>query len=141
MLLPRPFGVARNWRIALLLLLSLSVAGPPAPALAVPVPRDSSADQPAVAAAYGKLPLSFESNQGQASPDVAFLAHGGGYSLLLQPARALLGMRLPASADPAQPPTSARLGLRARVRPSTDASDARTDRARRRLPRVSAHRR
>src|ERR1700730_6443779 len=33
--------------------------------------------------AYGKLPLSFEANQGQTDKSVNFVARGGGYSLFL----------------------------------------------------------
>ena len=35
------------------------------------------------AEAYGKLPLSFERNQGQSDPRVKFLARGAGYSVFL----------------------------------------------------------
>src|SRR5271168_3855586 len=38
---------------------------------------------PGLAANYGKLPLSFEANQGQAGPEVEFLSHGYGHSLFL----------------------------------------------------------
>src|SRR5262249_30588695 len=49
----------------------------------------AAADQagPAVRAraveSYGKLPLSFEANQGQTDRQVKFLSRGGGYSLFL----------------------------------------------------------
>ncbi len=43
--------------------------------------------------AYGKLPLSFEANQGQADADVKFVARGNGYSLLLSPTESVLGLR------------------------------------------------
>src|ERR1035441_870287 len=36
-----------------------------------------------VQADYGKLPLSFEANQGQPYPQVKFIARGSGYSLFL----------------------------------------------------------
>ena len=49
---------------------------------------------------YGKLPLSFEANHGQADTDVRFLARGSGYTLFLSPAFAVLELREPAS-DPA----------------------------------------
>jgi hypothetical protein len=39
-------------------------------------------------AAYGKLPLQFEVNQGQADPRVKMLARGQGYNILLQPTTA-----------------------------------------------------
>src|SRR5438309_1451219 len=32
---------------------------------------------------YGRLPLSFEPNRGQADPQTRFLAHGSGYTVLL----------------------------------------------------------
>jgi hypothetical protein len=46
-----------------------------------------------VAAAYGKLPLSFEVNQGQTDPCVKFLSHGSGYSLFLTNTEAVLSLR------------------------------------------------
>jgi len=39
---------------------------------------------------YGKLPLSFEANQGQAPSEVKFMAHGNGYSLFLTAGEAVL---------------------------------------------------
>jgi hypothetical protein len=39
---------------------------------------------------YGNLPLSFEPNLGQAGPSFRFLSNGGGYSLGLAPAKAVL---------------------------------------------------
>jgi hypothetical protein len=43
--------------------------------------------------AFGKLPLSFEANQGQADFPVRFLARGRGYSLFLTPTEAVLVLR------------------------------------------------
>ncbi|HMY72208.1 MAG TPA: SBBP repeat-containing protein, partial [Blastocatellia bacterium] len=43
-----------------------------------------------VDANYGKLPLSFEINRGQANPDIIFLSRAGGSSLLLKPTEAVL---------------------------------------------------
>jgi uncharacterized repeat protein (TIGR01451 family) len=52
---------------------------------------------PAVAArltsSYGKLPIGFEVNQGQADSAVQFLARGAGYTLLLTPGEAVLSLR------------------------------------------------
>ena len=42
---------------------------------------------------YGKLPLSFEANQGQAGPGVAFLSRGSGYTLFLTGDEAVLALR------------------------------------------------
>lgn len=41
---------------------------------------------------YGKLPISFEANHGQADSRVTFLAHRSGYSLYLTPSEVLLSM-------------------------------------------------
>jgi hypothetical protein len=60
----------------------------------------TKATPPAVSANYGKLPLSFEANQGQADPAVKFLSHGNGYSLLLTDSAAVLELSKP---DPATP--------------------------------------
>jgi Beta-propeller repeat len=42
--------------------------------------------------AYGKLPLSFEENQGQTDPQVKFLSRGGGYILFLTPEEVVLSL-------------------------------------------------
>ncbi|MGH9765914.1 MAG: YCF48-related protein, partial [Blastocatellia bacterium] len=42
---------------------------------------------------YGKLPLAFEINRGQASDQIKFLARGGNYDFLLAPAEATLHLR------------------------------------------------
>jgi hypothetical protein len=49
--------------------------------------------QPKLMASYGKLPLSFEANQGQTDPRVRFLARGGGYTLFLTDDEAFLTFR------------------------------------------------
>ena len=46
---------------------------------------------------FGKLPLSFEVNQGQSDPQVRFLSHGSGYSLFLTDREAVLALRKPAN--------------------------------------------
>src|SRR5579859_3240384 len=46
-----------------------------------------------LAAAYGKLPLSFEVNAGQADAAVRFLARGRGYSLFLTETQAVLALK------------------------------------------------
>ena len=42
---------------------------------------------------YGQLPLGFEANQGQAAPEVRYLAHGQGYQLFLTGQEAVLTLR------------------------------------------------
>ena len=57
---------------------------------------------PAIEAAYGKLPLSFEVNQGQSDPDVKFLSRGRGYTLFLTATEAVLSLSSPQSEQRAQ---------------------------------------
>jgi hypothetical protein len=49
--------------------------------------------QPKLVASYGKLPLSFEANQGQAPVPVKFLSHGRGYTVYLTADEAVLALR------------------------------------------------
>ena len=49
--------------------------------------------QPKLVASYGKLPLSFEANQGQTDSRVRFLARGGGYTIFLTNDEAVLTLR------------------------------------------------
>ena len=44
-------------------------------------------------AAYGKLPLSFEENQGQTAREVRYVSRGSGYELFLTPQEAVLALR------------------------------------------------
>jgi len=53
----------------------------------------SSAVRPQVLEAYGKLPLSFEANQGQTDNLVKFLSRGPGYTLFLTPTELMLSLR------------------------------------------------
>ncbi len=46
-----------------------------------------------IAENYGKLPLTFEANQGQLSDNVKFLSRGIGYTLFLKPDEAVLAVR------------------------------------------------
>jgi uncharacterized repeat protein (TIGR01451 family) len=59
----------------------------------------ASTSDPAVAArlstSYGKLPISFEVNQGQTDGSVQFLARGSGYMLFLTPGEAVLSLHAP----------------------------------------------
>ena len=49
--------------------------------------------QPKLVASYGKLPLSFEANQGQTDARVRFLARGDGYTIFLTDDEAILTLR------------------------------------------------
>ncbi|HKN60766.1 MAG TPA: choice-of-anchor D domain-containing protein, partial [Candidatus Acidoferrales bacterium] len=55
-----------------------------------------------VLAAYGKLPVSFEKNQGQTDPNVKFLARGNGFTLFLTDGEAVLRLRAPKSKTEAE---------------------------------------
>src|SRR5688572_27317785 len=52
-----------------------------------------------VSESYGKLPLHFEANQGQAHEDVRFLSRGPGYSLYLTAGEAVLVLTQPSDAE------------------------------------------
>ena len=60
-----------------------------------------SAARAGVAQAYGRLPLSFEANQGQADPRVKFLSHGSDYALFLTPNESVLVLNGPVPEDSA----------------------------------------
>jgi hypothetical protein len=47
-----------------------------------------------VSAAYGRLPLSFEANEGQVDKAVKFLSRGQGYTLFLTSDEAVVRMRV-----------------------------------------------
>src|SRR6266550_2595424 len=49
---------------------------------------------------YGKLPLSFEANQGQTNSKVKFLSRGNGYSLFLTSTEAVLALTMRRPGDP-----------------------------------------
>jgi len=59
------------------------------PALAATAPRRDAKDDAAgtarLSSSYGKLPISFEVNQGQSAGVVQYLARGAGYTLFLTP--------------------------------------------------------
>ncbi|MFL6208692.1 MAG: carboxypeptidase regulatory-like domain-containing protein [Pyrinomonadaceae bacterium] len=69
-----------------------ATAGKPVPSKAQTAGRGVSADaaQRSARQAYGRMPLSFEANQGQTDPQVKYLAHGPGYNLFLTPDEAVL---------------------------------------------------
>src|SRR5213593_2697879 len=76
-----------NGMILLLALALASCAPAPATRASTEIPQ---ATKPQVLAAYGKLPLSFEANDGQADPQVKFLSRGSGYTLFLTSTEAVL---------------------------------------------------
>src|SRR3989449_9752684 len=73
--------------ILLLALALVSCAPAPATRTSTAIPQ---ATKQQVLVAYGRLPLSFEANQGQTDPQVRFLSCGSGYTLFLTPTEAVL---------------------------------------------------
>src|SRR5262245_8582904 len=67
--------------------LTASGASPAGPA--VPI-KTEDMNQVRLTTAFGKLPLSFEINRGQADERVKFLARGNGYGLFLTPSETFL---------------------------------------------------
>src|SRR5687768_7966162 len=73
-----------------------------------------------VSESYGKLPLHFEANQGQAHEDVRFLSRGPGYSLYLTAGEAVLVLAQPnadakGEAQPREKPQEKSAALRMRL--------------------------
>lgn len=80
------------------------------PSTHVPPHGLSAAARHRLASAYGRLPLSFEQNRGQADRRVRFLVHGSGYTLGLTDHGALLALTRKSS--PASGARTAAAGLR-----------------------------
>jgi hypothetical protein len=66
-----------------------------------PLSRSAPLSKSAATAAYGKLPLSFEVNEGQTDRQVKFLSRGAGYGLFLTSTEAVLSLKAE-SGRPAQ---------------------------------------
>ena len=71
-----------------LLPVAMSWADPVQIVAALPAPSMAT-----VQSTYGKLPLSFEANQGQWDPSVQFVTQGRGHTLFLTPSEAVLSLR------------------------------------------------
>ena len=70
------------------------IASSPKPRIPVfSVGKSDAATQVRMSEAYGKLPLSFEANQGQTDAQVNFLSRGSGYTLFLTATEAVLSLR------------------------------------------------
>ncbi|MBI3248637.1 MAG: SBBP repeat-containing protein [Deltaproteobacteria bacterium] len=85
----------RDWKVMMIVGGVLLAACAPRPG-GLPRPAQTPVQtvpaKPALHAAYGKLPLSFEANQGQSDPSVQFLARGRGYALFLTRTEAVLAL-------------------------------------------------
>ena len=73
---------------------------------AAPPPQIQEAAKARQLASYGKLPLSFEPNQGQSAPQVKFLSHGRGYTLFLTPNAAVVDIPRAEGGKPKAAPDS-----------------------------------
>ena len=90
----------RHWGTLALGLLGLLLVGSPGPTLnrdSTPGTRHQTLHAPraTLMASYGKLPLSFEANQGQSDNRVKFLSRGRGYTLFLTGTEAVLALNQP----------------------------------------------
>ena len=72
--------------------LKLSLAQTRESAASVPASKSSSSAAVRLSSTYGKLPLSFEINEGQTDGSVQFLARQAGYTLFLTPGEAVLSL-------------------------------------------------
>ncbi|MGO9084684.1 MAG: SBBP repeat-containing protein [Candidatus Sulfotelmatobacter sp.] len=77
---------------------------------ASPSQKTSPAQKSQIVENFGRLPLSFEANHGQADKSVKFLSRGRGYELYLTGDKAVLTLRSPA-------PGAVRVGLQRKRRP------------------------
>ena len=59
----------------------------------MPITKPTAQSRTHLAASYGKLPLSFEANQGQTHREVKFLSRASGYSLFLTANQAVVALR------------------------------------------------
>ena len=80
--------------------------------------------QPKLVASYGKLPLSFEANQGQTGARVRFLAHGGGYTIFLTADEAVLTLKKSSVVSGQSSVAPTFRSARARVAPTFRSADA-----------------
>ena len=68
--------------------------------------KPDTASRTRISEAYGKLPLSFEVNQGQTDEQVRFLARGHGYTLFLTATETVLSLRTEGSGLRTESPTA-----------------------------------
>jgi hypothetical protein len=111
-----------RWLIVGLMLLA-------APGVGVAADAKSDAKAPVgLVRDYGRLPLSFEANQGQTDPRVRFLSRGPGYGLFLTGDEAVLVLRKPAAISTQPSANSRQLSVVSRpLHPTTDHQPPATD--------------
>jgi hypothetical protein len=87
--------IARQAQATFLLATALTAAMQGQPTGQATSSSAATANRASISANYGKLPLSFEANQGQTNAQVRFLSRGSGYSLFLTDSEAVLVLRKP----------------------------------------------
>src|SRR3990170_5708999 len=70
--------------------------------------KPDTASRTRISETYGKLPLSFEVNQGQTDDQVKYLARGHGYTLFLTATETVLSLRTEGSGLRTESPTAMR---------------------------------
>ena len=86
---------ALPWVASLWTAAGIIVASIPSGGVAQSASQPTASAKASVSARYARLPLAFESNQGQAAQGVEFVARGGGYTLSLTRTAAVLALRGP----------------------------------------------
>ena len=106
---PRKPARKRLWWIA-----AIALAAAITPAVAfrlMPTAHTGQSGRMRIIESYGKLPLSFEANQGQTDPQVRFLSRGSGYTLFLTPTEVVLALRPAPASNPRQKSDPVHLAL------------------------------
>ncbi|RPI58259.1 MAG: hypothetical protein EHM56_02250, partial [Chloroflexi bacterium] len=83
-----------------LLLAIVLVVEPASSAFRLPLAPAAPAGISHAATDFGRLPLQFEANEGEADAAAKFLAHGPGYNVFLTPGEALLALSAPRPGQP-----------------------------------------
>jgi beta-lactam-binding protein with PASTA domain len=90
-------------------------------------PENAAAAKALVAQNYGKIPLSFEANQGQADKTVKFVSRGSGYSLFLTDSSAVLALTKPDASNGKPGHTAGKSLKPASARPASKTDVVRMD--------------
>ncbi len=85
-------------------------------------PLPSGDPAPRLFHTYGRQPLYFERNDGQADPRIAYLARGQGYALSLAPGEVVVALKRGPTATTPRHPVSRTLGAQPRNHDATEAS-------------------
>ena len=133
----KPRGSATRWfgRAGLaVLMVWLNVPAPAGRRASNSAPVLDTAIRARASESYGRLPLTFEANQGQTDPQVKFLSRGAGYNLFLTATEAVMDFRIslpsqlrrtPSLLEPFRPPEQPQPAKRAVVRMKFAGADSR----------------